>query len=265
MDNFSFNRDEYLKRINFNGRISDNFEFLKSIHRAQHRTIPFENFDICLGRNINLEPDVLVEKMVKNKRGGYCSELNGLFLLALKSFGFEARTLLGRVHLKGKPTGRGHRVTLVTIEGEKWLVDTGFGVDTPPVPIPLTCDRPVSFEDQTFRLKESSLYGFMLQSKHDTDWKNLYSFDLNHVCAGDIEYGNYFTSTHPRSFFVSSRVAALPVENGMISLFNMELKKRINGKEEKIFLEAGESYIHVLEQEFGIVLDAKYEDLKPLD
>ena len=123
MSDFIFNKDEYLKRINFEGTISNNFEFLKSLHHAQQRTIPFENFDICLGKNINLEPEALVQKLIKNKRGGYCFELNGLFLLALKSFGFKARALLGRVHITGEPTGRGHQVTLVAIEGKKWLVD----------------------------------------------------------------------------------------------------------------------------------------------
>lgn len=265
MSDFIFNKDEYLKRINFLGAISADLDFVKAIHHAQHRTIPFENFDICLRRNINLEPKALVQKLIKNKRGGYCFELNGLLLLALKSFGFEARALLGRIHKTGEPTGRGHQVTLVVIDGKKWLVDAGFGGESPPVPIPLVYNEPVSFENQTFQLIESNLYGFMLQSKHEKEWKNLYSFDLNHVCPGDIEYGNHFTSTSQNSFFFTARVAALPVENGAITLFNNEIKKVINGKEEIILLEEGQSYLNTIELEFGIVIDAKYEDLKPIE
>ena len=162
---------------------------MKSIHLAQHTSIPFENFDICLGRNIKADSESLVQKMVKNKRGGYCLELNGLLLLALKSFGFDARSLLGRVHITGKPTGRGRQVTLVTIEGKRWLVDLGFGAESPPVPIPLVCNGPIIFENQTYRLLENELFGYFLQNIHNEEWRNLYSFDLSHICRGDIECG----------------------------------------------------------------------------
>ena len=264
MNDFIFNKELYLKRINFEGTIANDFEFLKAIHHAQHRTIPFENFDICLGRNIKLEPKALVQKLVNKKRGGYCFELNGLLLLALKSFRFEARALLGRVHMTGEPTGRGHQVTLVSFEGKQWMVDLGFGSESPSIPIPLVFNEPISFKNQTFQLIESKLYGYMLQTKQENNWKNLYSFDLNHVCPGDIAYGNHYTSTNQNSFFTSSRVAALPIENGMVTLLNNKLKKTIKGKEEIILLEKGQSYLDTLEQEFGIVIDAKYEDLKPL-
>lgn len=264
MSGFIFNKEEYLKRINFDGKVSVNFECLKSIHRAQHTSIPFENFDICLGRNINVDPESLVQKMVKNKRGGYCLELNGLLLLALKSFGFDARPLLGRVHITGQPTGRGHQVTLVTIEEKRWLVDLGFGAESPPVPIPLVCNVPIIFENQTYRLIESELFGYFLQNIHNEEWRNLYSFDLSYVCRGDIEYGKHYTSTSPNSFFVTSRVAALPVQNGMITLFNNTYKKVVNGKEEVTILKDDQSYLSIIEKEFGIKIDAKFEDLKPL-
>lgn len=264
MNDAIFNKEEYLKRINFEGVIANNFETLKAIHHAQHGTIPFENFDICLGRKIELEPKALVHKLVKNKRGGYCFELNGLLLLALTSFGFEARALLGRVHKTGVPTGRSHQVTLVTIEDKQWMVDLGFGSESPSIPIPLVYNKPVSFKNQTFRLIESKLYGYMLQTKQDNDWKNLYSFDLNHVCKGDIEYGNHYTSTNQNSFFTSSRVAALPIENGTVTILNNKLKKTINGMEYTALLDENQSYLNILKQEFGIVIDANFEDLKPL-
>ncbi|HLV15208.1 MAG TPA: arylamine N-acetyltransferase [Xanthomarina sp.] len=264
MSDFKFNRQTYLKRINFNGNISVSFECLKSIHHAQHITIPFENFDICLGRSIHLDPESIFQKLVKQQRGGYCFELNGLLLLALKSFGFEARPLLGRVHLTGEPSGRSHQATLVTIEDKKWLVDAGFGAESPPVPIPLVYNKPVTFENQTYRLIASELFGYMLQNKQDETWKNLYSFDLSHVFDVDIKLGNHFTSTSPDSFFINARIAALPVKNGMLTVFNDRFKKLINGKEEITWLKDDSSYLSILENEFGIKIDAEYKDLKPL-
>lgn len=264
MNDFSFNKEDYLKRIALDAKVSVNFECLKSIHRAQHISIPFENFDICLGRSIHLDPKSIFQKLIGHKRGGYCFELNGLLLLALKAFGFEARPLLGRVHVSGAPTGRSHQATLVTIEDKSWLVDVGFGAESPRVPVPLVYNQPVTFENQIYRLIDSELFGYMLQSKQDGQWKNLYSFDLSHVFDIDITFGNHYTSSHPDSFFINARIAALPVKNGMLTLFNEKFKKVINGKEEVILLKDDASYLSFVENEFGIKIDAEYGDLKPL-
>ena len=104
----------------------------------------------------------------------------------------------------------------------------------------------------------------MLQSEHDGDWNNLYSFDLSYVCSGDIDYGNYFTSTHPESLFVFARVAVLPTVDGVMTLFNRTLKKRVAGKVEEEELEEGQAYIDALRTTFGIELEAVYDDLKPI-
>lgn len=264
MIDFVFNKEVYLRRINFNGEVSVNFECLKALHRAQHTSMPFENFDICLGRSIHLDPESIFEKLVRHQRGGYCFELNGLLLMALKAFGFEARPLLGRVHVSGTPTGRSHQNTLVSIEDQRWIVDLGFGAESPPMPIPLVYNKPVTFQHQTYRLMDSELFGYMLQKKQDERWKNLYSFDLGYVFEMDIKYGNYYTSTHPDSFFKSARMASIPTDNGLLTLYNYKFKKFINGKEEVIFLKNDPSYLSILEKEFGINLNAEYKDLNPL-
>ncbi|WP_107039572.1 arylamine N-acetyltransferase family protein [Brumimicrobium mesophilum] len=264
MKYFKFNKEEYLKRINFDGEVSIDFESFKSLHRAQHLAIPFENFDICLGRNIQIDPESIVQKLVKQNRGGYCFELNGLLLMALKAFGFEARPLLGRVHLSREITGRTHQICLVSIDDKSWLVDLGFGAEAPLIPIPLIYNEPISFENQTYRIIEDEVFGNILQNNPKGHWKNLYSFDLTPVFDIDIKLGNHFTTTHPDSFFTNARIAALPLENGMISLYHNKLKKLINGKEEIITLKDDSTYLDVLEEEFGIMLDAEYGELKRL-
>lgn len=265
MSDFTFDKEEYLKRINFSGKVTDDFTFLKSVHHAQHRSIPFENFDICLGRNIHLDPKSIVQKLVKKNRGGYCFELNGLLLMALRAFNFKVRPLLGRVHLSGEPSGRSHQILLVTINHQRWIVDSGFGAESPPLPIPLTYNQPVTYKNQTYRLIDSKLFGYMLQSKQGDSWKNLYSFDLNHVFDIDIKLGNHFTSTSPDSFFVNARMAALPIKDGMLTLHNYKLKKVINGREKIIQLQDDSSYLNILEKEFGIQIDVDYKDLKLLE
>ena len=124
---FEFDRGAYLRRINYAGDTSPTVENLKALHHSHFRTIPFENFDILLGRGIDLSPDGIFRKLVLKRRGGYCFELNGLFLMALRAFGFDARALLARTHVTGTPSGRGHQIALVTVGEERWIVDVGFG------------------------------------------------------------------------------------------------------------------------------------------
>jgi N-hydroxyarylamine O-acetyltransferase len=264
MNENHFNIDAYFQRINYGEGTSVTADTLKSIHHAQLFTIPFENFDIQLGRVINLNPEAIFEKLIRKKRGGYCFELNGLFLTALQSIGFDARPLLARVHITGTPTGRGHQIELITINGKQWIADVGFGGDTPRTPIPLKLNHSTIHNGQKIRLVEAGHFGIMLQTERDDEWIDLYSFDLSHVFPDDIDYGNHFTSTHPSSLFVSARVAALPLKNGSKTLFNTTLKKVIAGNEELIELEVGKAYLNALKTHFGIELDAPYEELRSL-
>jgi N-hydroxyarylamine O-acetyltransferase len=264
LDDYYFDIDAYLKRINYAGKRTPTVETLKSIHHAQLYTIPFENFDIQLGLGINLEPGAIFEKLVRKRRGGYCFELNGLFLMALKDLGFNVRALLGRVHITGTPSGRGHQIELVTIEGRQWIADVGFGGDTPRAPLRLEINQPKICDGQKVRLVDADHFGIMLQTEKENQWIDLYSFDLGYVCPADIDYGNHFTSTHPSSLFVFARVAALPVEKGAMTIFNNTLKRMIAGKEEVQELTEGKGYLDALKTHFGIELDAPYDQLRPL-
>ena len=262
MKPFKFDHNSYLQRINYAGETTPALDTLKALHHAQLYTIPFENFDIQLGRGINLSTEAVFEKLVHQSRGGYCFELNGLFLMALKTFGFEVRPLLARTHVTGTPSGRGHQIELVTVEGKKWIADVGFGADTPRAPIPLELNQPTIYDGQKVRLVDAGHFGTMLQTEKDDEWIDLYSFDLSHVFPADIDYGNHFTSTHPGSLFVFARVAALPVAKGVITLFNNTLKRIIDGNESVQELAEGQAYLDALKNHFGIELDAPYEKLR---
>lgn len=264
MNKQQFDRDAYLQRIDYDGKTAPTVDTLKAVHHAQLYTIPFENFDIQLGREINLNPEAIFEKLVHKRRGGYCFELNGLFLMALQAFGFEVRPLLARTHVTGTPTGREHQIELITIEDRQWIADVGFGADTPRVPIPLELNQPTIHDGQKIRLVDAGHFGIMLQTEKDGEWIDLYSFDLSHVFPVDIDHGNYFTSTHPSSLFVFARVVALPVEKGVVTLFNNTLKETIAGNESVQELAEGQAYLDALKNHFGIELDAPYEELRPL-
>ncbi|MGR2805494.1 arylamine N-acetyltransferase family protein [Vibrio harveyi] len=257
----------YLKKVGISQSLNINIDTLLLLHNAQHRRLPFENFDIALGRGISVAEQDIINKLIYRERGGYCYELNALLFNVLKTIGFDARPLLGRVHLSGTPSGRTHQFILVTIGEDKWIVDVGFGSNTPRAPLPFVLNQDIHTDLQTFRFIEHELVGYMLQVQSYDDpeqWIDLYSLDFEHVFDGDIVCGNHYTSTSPNSHFTSSRVAALATDSGIITLFNHSLKYRANGEVVEIELEAGETYLSALKTHFGIALDADYSSLKPV-
>jgi N-hydroxyarylamine O-acetyltransferase len=260
----AFDTDAYLRRIDLSAPPAPTVEGLHALQRAQVLAIPFENFDILLGRGISLEPETVFDKLVRRRRGGYCFEINGLLLAALQAFGFVARPLLGRVHLMGMTTGRSHQISLVTIGGEDWIADGGFGAGTALAPMKLVLDQPQTVPGSVRRYVADPVFGTMLQMETPDGWSNLYSFDLEHVIDADRAMGNWFTSTNPSSFFTWARVAARQTPDGRVTLMDYTMKVLENGTETVTRLEEGEPYLAVLRDRFGIDIDAPYEAIKPI-
>jgi len=89
--------DEYLNRIGLSGPVSLNLAGLTRLHQAHQRSVPFENLDVLAGRPISLEREALFEKIVRQKRGGLCSELNTLYNWLLISLGFQVISYNARI------------------------------------------------------------------------------------------------------------------------------------------------------------------------
>lgn len=263
-DAFNFDRDAYLQRIGLQEGISVNVEGLTRLSRAQLFTIAFENFDIQLGRRLDLSPGALFRKLVLNRRGGYCFELNSLFCLALRAFGFTARPALARVRRHGGIHGRTHLLTLVSLQGRDWITDVGFGANGLRAPVPLEAGY-ISSQDQCrIRLVDGSEFGTIVQVEKEDGWQDIYSFDTGVVCPADIEMSNHFTETHPRSSFVRYRFAFLPTHDGSHSLLDFSLRT-VNGEGTRLeTLQPGRQYVEKVEAVFAIDLGIDYGDLKPV-
>lgn len=257
-----FDWQAYLRRIGFEGVVEVDHAGLTELHRRQVRSIAFENFDILLGRPITLDPTRLWEKMVDNRRGGYCFELNGLMVMAMQAFGFHARPLLAHVHMSGEVNPlRTHQFSLVTLDGEDWLSDVGFGSSSPRAPVRFALDQPQQQDGECFRIIASTDYGYMLQSQLEGDWQDLYSFDLDTVDPQDIYKGNQFASTHPHSFFTHTGVAAIQSESGRMALRNLDLRVVEGGNETLQSVAPGADYIKMLDDCFGLQIDRPFDAL----
>ena len=258
--------EAYLNKVEMTAPARLSKEYLKQLHASQHKKIPFENLDIVNGTPIHLSEQALFKKLVMNQRGGYCFELNGLLLHALNAMGFEARPLLARVHLAEEPSGRSHQITLVTLEGEQWILDAGFGSQTPREPLPYRLNEELKTDIQIFRFVEDVYYGSMLQIKTDQEtWLDLYSIDMSYVCKGDIEYANHYTSTHPNSAFTSRCIATIRNNNGITTLLNGKVKVKTELGVTEYNLDTKDAYMSTLKDTFGIDMDIAFNTLTQYD
>ncbi|WP_240320714.1 arylamine N-acetyltransferase family protein [Sphingomonas crusticola] len=238
-----FDLSAYLARTGLAVAPPPTAEGLALLQRAHRLTIPFENLDVILGRGIAIDSDSVFAKLVTARRGGYCFEQNRLFGDALDALGFVARPLLARVWLgiQGPPPPKTHTLSLVTIDGQCWIADAGFGGSYAP-PMPLaegeTADAP---DGARFRLMRDPLHGWMLERDGDpattdgrgggTGWQPQYSFSLDPVFTNDLILSNHWTSTAPDSRFRNVRIASIVLPQGFASLTDAAYRRRNGDKE----------------------------------
>jgi N-hydroxyarylamine O-acetyltransferase len=187
MSDSPFHLDAYLERIRYTGPLSASAETLRCLHRAQVMSIPFENLNVFLGRPVRLDPLSLVAKLSEERRGGYCYELNGLFMMALQRLGFTVIPLAARVFHGQTLTQKSHRLTLVEVEGRRWLADVGFGGNSLIEAIPFELASAFPQRLDTYRLKADTKLGFVLQHKLEDQWRNLYTFSLEEYYLADYQ------------------------------------------------------------------------------
>ncbi len=259
-----FDLDTYLQRIGVTGPVSVDAHWLECIQRGQLQHIAFENFDVLLGRDISLQVDALVHKLVRCRRGGYCFELNGLLGVALQACGYRLRSCLARViYGRGSPGPRTHQVLIVEADGREWLVDAGFGGPGLRAPLPLD-DREHVQDGDRFRTRRDDEFGPILQKRIGELWSDLYAIDLAPALQQDFEMAHFFMSRHPQSYFRLHRVASLQRDIGRVALLDLTLNVERHAASNACTLEPGPGYIEALAHHFGIELDARYEDLPVL-
>jgi len=199
----------YLERIGYDGPVEPTIEVLDAIHLAHATTIPFENIDILLGRPIRLDLPSLQDKLVRDRRGGYCFEHNTLFAAALEAVGFGVARLGARVRLGArKVRARTHMVLLVRADGEERLADVGFGGGSILRPLPMGPGPMVDQFGWRFRLVDDD-GARVVQTLRPRGWIDLYAFTFEPQFPVDYEMANHFTSTHPNSPFTRTLTVQL--------------------------------------------------------
>jgi N-hydroxyarylamine O-acetyltransferase len=214
----------YFQRIGYNGDVRPSRDVLDALHLAHATHILFENLDILLGRPVSIDLKDIQAKLVDGRRGGYCFEHNTLFAAVLREVGFQVTTLAARVRYRSTQIlPRTHMLLLVEVEGTTCIADVGFGAEGLLLPVPFGGGLEARQFNWTYRVSEDTSGQFVLQSRRNGAWLDLYAFTLDPQHPIDFEMANHYTSTHPGSRFVQTLVVQKLAQDARTSLRNREL------------------------------------------
>jgi N-hydroxyarylamine O-acetyltransferase len=248
--------DAYLARTGYTGPREPTLPVLHALTSAHTRSIPFENLDVLLGRRIHLEPDALVAKLVRDRRGGYCFEQNGLFLAVLTTLGFDVTPLSARVRLDRAPEEvppRTHLFLRVELDGRPWLTDVGIGALSLTSAIRFEPDLEQETAHEPRRIVRAGDRWFH-QARLGEDWIDVYEFTGETMHFIDRQVGNWFTSTHPDSGFKRRFSVARAGDDGRrVTLTDTELKIRgRDGHADVRPIGSPDDLVDVLAEHFGL-------------
>lgn len=227
--------EAYLKRMNYTGSREVCLQTLNDLIYTHQCNVPFENLDCCdYHVPISLDVDHLFEKIVLKRRGGYCFEMNGLFMTLLRALGFEAWSVMCRVaatFTELRPIK--HRGIVVRLDGMLYYCDVGLGGAMPPFAVALDGTRQTG-RGETFWIEDLQeegwhilrrLSGAGLNDDRTTSGveRNVVVFSHQAFMAEDFEAYSYQCWAFPDSRFVTRRMANLRTEDGYINLTNDEL------------------------------------------
>lgn len=245
--------DAYLARIDYSGPRTATLETLRGLHRAHLLAIPFENLDIHIGREIVLDEARIIAKIVGERRGGFCYELNGAFAGLLRALGFQVSLLSAGAAPPGGGFGPEFDHMLLRVDlDEPWLADVGFG-DCFVEPIRASGEIQPDGERSFQVLLDGERY-ILRRRDGDGDWNSQYRFTMTPHALADFAGMCHFHQTSPESHFLRSRVCSRLTPAGRTSLTNDRLIVTEDGRRHETPITGDAAFADALRQHFGIVL-----------
>jgi len=247
------NVPQYLDRIGLlPDHLEPNDEVLRLLQRRHLLSVPFENLDIHWKRPIILDTERFYEKIVINRRGGFCYELNGLFNELLKALGFQTRLISARVsNNNGHGPEFDHAAIIVTIGDDEYLADVGFG-DFTTEPLRLSLGAEQQDPSGFFIIRRFDDEYFDVSKRDGDDWKSEYNFqDIPRELSEFAEMCD-FQQYSPDSHFTKGKLCSILTEGGRITLTDDKfIVADSNGRRETV-IRSPADFAAVLQQEFGI-------------
>ena len=243
----------YLRRIGLPEQVGPpSPELLRELHERHLLTVPFENLSIHLDEPITLDEAALIDKIIRRRRGGFCYELNGAFAALLGALGFPVTRQAARVFGEDRALGIpfDHLALIVTLDGERWVADVGFGRHTR---YPLRLDWPDPQDDPEGK--------FLVVDAPEGDVDVLrdgipqYRMEMRPRELDEFRIGAWWNQTSPSSHFTGSLTCSLVRPDGRITLSGDRLITTTGDERTETVLPTGEAVLDAYRTIFGFTLD----------
>lgn len=245
--------EAYFARIEWGGSSSPTLETLTGLLSSHISRIPFENFDVLIGRPIRLDVVALQDKIIKGGRGGYCFEHATLFNSVLKALGFSLQEHAARI-TRAQPRSeahRGHMFATVNIDGSDYVVDPGFSAYASQLPLLLEESEPIS--GATHYLTRDGREWILNVALPDAQFRGWMS-TLEREIFIDFEIANHFTYTHPSSIFTQVIMASAVTPRGRVNILNNSVNYLFDDVPRKEHLQSRSALRAVVSKHFGFDL-----------
>jgi N-hydroxyarylamine O-acetyltransferase len=263
----TLNLDAYLTRIGWPAQpIQHDLPTLTALLQAHMQAIPFENLDVLLGRGIRIDLGSVQDKLVRQRRGGYCFEHATLLAAVLEVLGFAPVRHLARVTLfvPRAQAGRTHMFLSVPLPEGRFVVDPGFGAHAARRPLPLQSGEAVAVEGDVHTLvQEADGRTWVLRAQigaettsaqtasaaggsSDEPAVEAWVSTLEPESAIDFQLGNHYTSSHRDSAFVSHLMLRAFTPDGRVTVMDRAVTLRRRGRPPERWLLADRAALRAL-------------------
>lgn len=245
----------YFQRINLAVPSDTSAGTLADIHFAHVNAIAYEMLDVFLGIVPSFDMTEISDKLTSGRRGGGCTQMNGLLAVVLETLGFSVRRSLSAVSREnGAMNLSTHMVLLVRADDEEWICDVGFGYRGFLYPLRLLHNTQVVHGVHEYRVLRVAELMWSIQYLRGIQWINMYVLRDASYEVNEFVVGQFFNAYSPLSPFRNNLVCARPslqggrylVNNVLVSIHDCARTRRIVGSMREL--------VEVLEEYFDIEL-----------
>ena len=251
----------YLERIGADYSGQPTLKDLDMLVSCHQKAVPFENLALCMNwGTVDLDPDALYQKIVLDRRGGFCFELNGAFLLLLKGLGYDAVGCMARVGIPfiGELLHLDHRAVIVRLGGKTYLCDVGMGGPKADWAVEFSMQHGAeplkqTRHGQTYWVEDTFEGWKMLKNEGSDSDGSCIIFAPVPMLPKDFIANCQFLVTRGNTLFHEVRMVNVCLEDGYVDLKNNTLKIAHGDQtEQREFPE--EEFAEILKKHFGILM-----------
>jgi N-hydroxyarylamine O-acetyltransferase len=220
----------YLRRIGVFEPAGVDLASLEALQRAHMTAVPFENLHVFHRRGVSTDPQQTVPKIVDQRRGGWCFELNQSFGWLLEEMGFEVTRLGATVLLEGASGPQPDHCTLHVMLDRPYLVDVGFG-DSFIRPLPLDAEGPHDGGKALYAFDVDGGKTTLVEIGEDGSRRPQYVFDGLARGPNEFEPSSRYLQTEPGLRWTEHPFATRLLDGGpsRVTLVHDRLKIRRDG------------------------------------